>query len=93
MTQQTSVEWLVENAEDFFGHLLSPSIIEEANEMHKSETLDFSEWLLSHEVVYLHDTEEGKIYDYYCTPLTMAELYEKYLKNNNNGTTNIRRIS
>jgi hypothetical protein len=28
--------------------------------------------LLLHEVVYLHNTEEGKIYDYYCTPLTQA---------------------
>jgi hypothetical protein len=37
MAQQSSVEWLVENAEDFFGHLLAPSIIEKANEMHKEE--------------------------------------------------------
>ena len=77
---QTSVEWLVENAEDFFGHLLAPSIQEQAKEMHKAETFDFSEWLLSHEVVYLHDTEEGKIYDYYCNQLSMAELHEIYLK-------------
>ena len=80
MAQQTSVEWLVENAEDFFGHLLSPSIIEEAEEIHQKEIQNFGEWLLSHEVVYLHDTEEVKIYDYYCTPLTMVELYEIFKK-------------
>jgi hypothetical protein len=80
MAQQTSVEWLVENAEDFFGHLLSPSIIEEAEEIHQKEIQNFGEWLLSHEVVYLHDTEEVKIYDYYCMTLTMAELYEIFKK-------------
>jgi hypothetical protein len=37
MAQQNSIQWLVENAEDFFGHLLSPSIIEEAEEIHKKE--------------------------------------------------------
>jgi hypothetical protein len=37
MTQQNSIQWLVENAEDFFGHLLSPSIIEEAEEIHQKE--------------------------------------------------------
>ena len=37
MAQQSSIEWLVENAEDFFGHLLAPSIIEKANEIHQKE--------------------------------------------------------
>ena len=37
MTQQNSIKWLVENAEDFFGHLLSPSIIEEAEKIHQKE--------------------------------------------------------
>lgn len=37
MAQQNSIQWLVENAEDFFGHLLSSSIIEEAEEIHQKE--------------------------------------------------------
>jgi len=79
--QQNSIQWLVENAEDFFGHLLSPSIIKEAEEIHQKEIQNFGEWLLSHEIVFLHNTEEGKIYDYYCTPLTMVELHKIYIKN------------
>jgi hypothetical protein len=37
MTQQNSIQWLVENAEDFFGHLLASSIIEKAEEIHQKE--------------------------------------------------------
>jgi hypothetical protein len=37
MTQQNSIQCLVENAEDFFGHLLAPSIIEEAEKIHQKE--------------------------------------------------------
>ena len=35
--KQTSVEWLAENAEDFFGGLLAPSIIEQAKQMDKEQ--------------------------------------------------------
>ena len=35
--KQTAVEWLVENAEDFFGGLIAPSIIEQAKEMEKEQ--------------------------------------------------------
>jgi hypothetical protein len=83
MAQQNSIQWLAENAEDFFGHLLAASIIEEAEEMYQKEIQNFGEWLLSHDIVFLHNTEQGKIYDYYCTQLTMVELHKIYLKRNN----------
>ena len=35
--KQTAVEWLVENAEDFFGGLIAPSIIEQAKAMEKEQ--------------------------------------------------------
>ena len=35
--QQTAVEWLVENAEDFFGNLLSPSITDKALQMEREQ--------------------------------------------------------
>jgi hypothetical protein len=38
--KQSSVEWLIENAEDFFGNLLAPSIIEQAKAMHEKEITD-----------------------------------------------------
>lgn len=38
--KQSSIDWLIENAEDFFGNLLAPSIIEKAKEMHKEEIED-----------------------------------------------------
>ena len=41
--KQTAVEWLVDNAEDFFGGLLAPSIIEQAKEMEKEQIVDFAE--------------------------------------------------
>ena len=36
--KQTAVEWLVENAEDFFGGLIAPSIIEQAKAMEKEQS-------------------------------------------------------
>jgi len=39
--KQTAVEWLVDNAEDFFGNLLAPSIIEQAKEMEKEQMFDY----------------------------------------------------
>ena len=38
--KQTAVEWLVENAEDFFGGLLAPSIIDQAKKMEKQQIMD-----------------------------------------------------
>jgi len=35
--KQTAVEWLVDNAEDFFGGLLAPSIIDQAKQMEKEQ--------------------------------------------------------
>jgi len=35
--QQTSVEWLVENSEYFFGNLLAPSIIHQALQMEREQ--------------------------------------------------------
>jgi len=52
-------------------------------EKHK-QTLDFGEWLLSHDIVFIDNTSEGNVYDYNGLGLTMKELYEIYLKQNNN---------
>ena len=37
---KTAVEWLVENAEDFFGGLIAPSIIEQAKQMEKEQIIE-----------------------------------------------------
>ena len=44
------------------------------------QTLAFGEWLLSHDVVFIDNTEEGNIYDYNGCGLTMKELHQIYLK-------------
>lgn len=41
-TKQTAVDWLVENAEDFFGGLLAPSIIERAKQIERQQLIDFA---------------------------------------------------
>lgn len=38
--QQTSVEWLVENSEYFFGNLLAPSIIHQALQMEREQIIE-----------------------------------------------------
>jgi hypothetical protein len=57
-------------------------------EKHK-ETLDFGEWLLASEIEYVNNTTEGNIYmifgylDYSGSGLTIKDLHEIYLKQNN----------
>jgi hypothetical protein len=38
--KQSVVEWFIENSEDFFGGLLSPSITEKANKMFEEQIID-----------------------------------------------------
>jgi hypothetical protein len=58
-------------------------------EKHK-ETLEFGEWLLSNDIVFIDNTTEGNIYEYTGPEynglrlgLTIRGLYEFYLKQNN----------
>jgi len=57
-------------------------------EKHK-ETLEFGEWLLASEIEYVDNTTEGNIYmifgylDYSGCGLTIKDLHEIYLKQNN----------
>ena len=46
------------------------------------EVLDFGEWLLCHDIVFIDNTDKGNIYDYNGIQLTMKDLYEVYLKEN-----------
>ena len=67
--QQTAVEWLVENAEDFFGNLLSPSITDKALQMER-EQIEQAYRVGVEEDVYNNPLRTGTDYfnDTYGTP-------------------------
>lgn len=56
--KQSSVEWLIENAENFCGNLLAPSIIEKAKAMHKEEIKEAYDAVIIDENVELLDGKE-----------------------------------
>jgi hypothetical protein len=44
------------------------------------DTIAFGEWLLSHDISFIDNTDKGNIYDYNGVELTMEELHEIYSK-------------
>jgi hypothetical protein len=58
--EQTAIEWLVENAEDFFGGLIAPSIIDQAKAMERSQKAE----------EYLKGFKDGKEYQIKLDELT-----------------------
>ncbi|MFY8161634.1 MAG: hypothetical protein ACOVNU_09920 [Candidatus Kapaibacteriota bacterium] len=63
-----------------FDALTQKNIDEWITKEEYKETLAFGEWLLSHDIVFIDNTEEGNIYDYNGCGLTMKELHQIYLK-------------
>lgn len=49
-------------------------------ELEQEAAIDFGDWLLGHDIVYIDNTSDGNIYDYNGLRLTMKELYSNYLK-------------
>ncbi len=80
-----------ETAESLFEWLISKRVDDDLTddewlirEKHK-ETLDFGEWLLSNDIYFIDNTDKGSIYGYngLSVGLTIKDLHEIYLKQNN----------